>query len=352
MLVDAATKNRRVGHEDVVPHKLHAPAQLARQHRPAGPVALGQAVLDRHDRILPQPFFPETHHLLGAAVRLPRLFEGVSALAGPELARGWVERHPHVAAGRKTGRGNRLEHDVDRLLVRLEIGREPPLVADAGGVTAPLEDAPQRLEDLVTGPQRLGEARRAERHDHELLKVDARIGVGAAVQDVHHRNRQCEGGAGLGTRAGRDPFPVQRPDVPIQRKPFRRGLCAEGRHRDAEDRVGAQLALGRRAVERHQCLVDAALIQLAVDQSFRDGAVHVADGLAHALAAVAASVAVAQLQGLALAGRRARRHRGTAERAARERHVDFNSRIAARVEDLAGMNSRYLQSRLLGNLKL
>ena len=132
VFVDAAAENRRVGDEDVVPDELHTRAQLASEHRPAGPVAFGKTVLDGHDRILPQPVFPETHHLFGAAVGLTRLPEGVAAVAGPELARGRIERHPHVAAGREAGGGDGLEDDVDRLLVRLEIGREASLVADAG----------------------------------------------------------------------------------------------------------------------------------------------------------------------------------------------------------------------------
>ena len=64
------------------------------------------------------------------------------------------------------------------------------ITTDAGRVAAPLQDAPQRLENFITGPQCLGEGGGAERHDHELLEVDARIGVRAAIQDVHHRDRE------------------------------------------------------------------------------------------------------------------------------------------------------------------
>ena len=54
-----------------------------------------------------------------------------------------------------------------------------------------------------------------------------------------------------------------------------------------------------------------------------------------ALAAVAALVAVAQLDRLVGAGRGARRHRRPADRAVAEDDVDLDRRIAARVEDLA-----------------
>ena len=44
----------------------------------------------------------------------------------------------------------------------------------------------------ISAPQRSASAkcRRADRHDHEFLEVDAVVGVNAAVEDVHHRHRQ------------------------------------------------------------------------------------------------------------------------------------------------------------------
>ena len=53
----------------------------------------------------------------------------------------------------------------------------------------------QRMEDLGAAAQRFGEGLRPDRHHHELLEVDRIVGVGAAVEDVHHRHRQ-QGRAG------------------------------------------------------------------------------------------------------------------------------------------------------------
>ena len=64
----------------------------------------------------------------------------------------------------------------------------------------------------------------------------------------------------------------------------------------------------------------------------------VGDRLQHALAAEARVVAVAQLERLVLAGRRAGRDGRTAERAVVERHIDLDGGIAARIEDLAGVD--------------
>ena len=164
--------------------------------------------------------------------------------------------------------------------------------------------------------------RRADRGDHELLDVDAGVGVRAAVDDVHHRHRQD-------VRVGAA-------DVAEQRQPCRLGGRLRHRQRHAEDRVGAQPRLVGRAVEVEQRLVDEALVVGAQpDDRGRDLVEHRLDGLLDALAAVAGG-AVAQLDRLVLARRRAGRHRGPGERSVDQGHLDLDRRVAAGVEDLAG----------------
>ena len=87
----------------------------------------------------------------------------------------------------------------------------------------------------------------ADRHDHELLRVDVVRGVRAAVQDVHHAARAARAPSarrGSGRAAARS----------------RLGRGARHGQRDAEDRVGAELALVRRAVGVHHLGVDRDLI--------------------------------------------------------------------------------------------
>ena len=133
-------------------------------------------------------------------------------------------------------------------------------------------------------------------------------------------------------------LPASCADVRVERLACAHRFGAQRRHRHAEDRVRAEPALGRRAVERDHRLVELALRKvLALDRRC-DLAVDVGDGLAHALAEVARLVAVAQLERFALAGRGARRHAGASARAAVEGHFDFHRRIPARVENLAAMH--------------
>ena len=108
-----------------------------------------------------------------------------------------------------------------------------------------------------------------------------------------------------------------------------------GRQGDAEQRVGAEPALVRGAVELDHRPVERALLGGAgAGQRRGDLAVDVGDRAGDALAGPALA-AVAQLDRLELAGRGARGDRGEAAGAGLQRDLDLDGRVAARVEDLA-----------------
>ena len=124
-----------------------------------------------------------------------------------------------------------------------------------------------------------------------------------------------------------------------------------GGHRDAEDGVGAELALVLRAIEADHRGVDADLVlRVMTDEEGGDLFVHVLDGLEDALAVVAllrvdalseglrAHVAVAEFVGFVGASRGAGRDgRATAD-AGGEDDIDFDGGVTAGVEDLAGFD--------------
>ena len=150
--------------------------------------------------------------------------------------------------------------------------------------------------------------------------------MGAAVDDVHQRHGQH-------ARAR----PAQ---VLVERQPDLVRGRARHRHRHAQHRVGADLALVGRAVDRQHRGVEPRLVERVAPDDHRPQ--HLGDvvaRLADALAQVALLVAVAQLQRLVLAGRRARRHGGGADRAGLQLDVDLDGRIAARIQDLAGQDA-------------
>src|SRR5439155_27013219 len=167
-------------------------------------------------------------------------------------------------------------------------------------------------------------------HDHELLKIDRRVGVRAAVDDVHHRD-------GKHLRIWPAEVSEKRKAKLVRRSP-------RGCERDSQDRVRAELAFVRRAIERNHCLVQADLIEsVHAGHLFRDNFFHIRDGFGDATREEALFLAVAQFPRLVFSGARAARHDGAAGRTAGERHYGFDSWITAGIDDLAAVDSDNLR---------
>ena len=241
-----------------------------------------------------------------------------------ELGRRRVECDGDAVA--VTGLLGRVQNRFDRTIGRIELGCEPALVADAGCKTTLVQDALERMEDLRPDAQALGERLRAGRHDHELLQVERVLRVRAAVDHVHHRDRQD-----MSTLPA---DPAEERHACIRRARFRGG------ERHAQDRVRAQPRLVLRAVKVDQRNVERSLIvRVEAADGLRNLARDVAHGVQGALAAVDRLVAVAQLDRLELPGRRARRHGRATGRAGLEHDLHLDRRVAAGVEDLPGMHA-------------
>ena len=125
----------------------------------------------------------------------------------------------------------------------------------------------QHVVGLDAPAQRLAEAGRADRHDHELLEVHVVVGVGAAVEHVQHRHGQHVG--------------VGAADVAVQRQAQLVGRRLGHGQRHAEDGVGAEAGLVVGAVEVEHLAVDLALVEgVEAEQRLADLAVDVVDGAA------------------------------------------------------------------------
>ncbi len=171
-------------------------------------------------------------------------------------------------------------------------GAKPPSSPTLVLCPAFLSAASQRVKCLRAPAHRLGERRRADREDHELLKVDRVVGVRAAIDDIHHRRRQ-------NSSHGAADVAVKR-----QARSFRRRL-GDGK-RDAENCVRAELRFVFRAVELDQRLVNLQLIfRLEAAYGVENLAIDRFDGLQNAFAAEASLVSVAQFDRFARAGRSA-----------------------------------------------
>ena len=147
--------------------------------------------------------------------------------------------------------------------------------------------------------------------------------MSAAVDDVHH--------------GGRHDLGVHSAEVLIQRQTEVFSCGARRGKGHAEHGVGAETGLVFGAVEIDEGVVHLYLTKcVEADDGFGDFTVHVFYGAGHALALVAALVAVAHFEGFAAAGGGAGRHGGAADVTGFETDFHFNSGIAAGVENLAG----------------
>ena len=95
-----------------------------------------------------------------------------------------IEGDEDVLARLVPGLVDGLDDHLQRFLVGFQVGGEPALVADGRAVFLPLQDrssACGRPRPRCAAPR---EAWSSHRHDHELLEVDAVVGVRPAVDDV------------------------------------------------------------------------------------------------------------------------------------------------------------------------
>ena len=320
-LADPGRQTGRIGDEQVVADDLATIAQTLGQHPPAVEIILGTAVLDRDDG----EAFAQVGQIVDHGLGLERLaLPGHDVFAVlEEFGRRDIEAEVEVLAGQIAGGLACAGDEAQGLLGRGQVGGEAALVADIGVVARVLQLLAQGMEDFRAHAQGFREALRAGRQDHELLDVDRIVGMGTAVDDVHHRRRQD---------AGRDAA-----QIAVQGQARGDGAGLGHGQGDAENGVGAQSALVLRAVEGNQRLVDAALVLgVHAAEGVENLAIDVVYRLADALAAPEILVAIAQLDGLMRAGRGTRGHGGAAETAIFEDHIDLDRRIAAAVENLAG----------------
>ena len=318
---NAALEQAGVRAEHIVAHQLAASAQAPAQGLPALDIVLGHAVLDGDDGVVLHQLRQVVHLLLAAAHQaLARVAVAVLAM---EFTGRRVQGQGDVPAGAQAGALDGGHQVVQRLGRAAQGGRKAALVAHVDAVACGLEGMAQRVEDLGAHAQRLTEAVRPHRQQHELLEVQRIVGMGATVDDIDH-------GHGQHARLGTAHVPPQRHALAGRRR-------AGHGQRHAQQRVGAQPAFAGRAVQRHHGRVDAALgVGLHAAQQIAQLGV---DGLhrpQHALAQVARGIAVAPLQRLMPPRGGARGHQGQAACAVLQLDLDLHGGMAPAVQRLMG----------------
>ena len=228
------------------------------------------------------PAGPAVDELTG--LQAPPLAGELIAAVTAELGCRGIEGDEEIPAGLVAAALDGVDQQPHGVLVSVELGGEPTLVALSGAQAAFVKDVLEGVKRLGSPAEALRKARGAGRHHHELLEVDLRLRMPAPVEDVHHRNRHPELSA--------------RGEIAIER--LARGERGGSRRGEggAQHGIGTKPRFVRRPVEVDEPLVDATLVsRIRPAQRGGDLLIDVADRLVDALATVAGRVAVAQLDG-------------------------------------------------------
>ena len=223
-----------------------------------------------------------------------------------------------------------LQDGLDGLIVAGQVRCKAAFVADGSSQTLCLQNLCQAVEYFCTPAERFLKAGCANRHDHEFLGIYGVGSVCAAVQNVHHRNRQtCAGNAAQET---------------IQRNIQCSCCCSCSSDGNCQDRICAQLGLVLCAVCCDHCLVHSVQVRgiHASDSLVNDG-VDVFNCLGHALAQITCLVAVTQFQRLEFAGGCAAGCSTSCGSTVNQSHFRLNGRVSSGIQNFSANNLFDLQ---------
>src|SRR5690606_38218770 len=148
-------------------------------------------VFDGDDRIVTG----ELGEILGLSLwiaRLPFAFIDVVAIL-EELGCRAIEAKSDIFTRLEASLLNRLHDEIEGSLGILQIRSKSAFIADIGVVTGILEALLERVENFRTITNSFTNGRSADRKNHEFLEIDRIVGMCAAIDDVHHGNRQDMG---------------------------------------------------------------------------------------------------------------------------------------------------------------
>ena len=322
-LFDPLGQAGRVGNEQIITDQLDGVADGDGQHLPAVPVIFVHAVLDGGDREFGDQVFVVLDHA-GAIQRFTLPGQFIAAVLVEFAGRG-IQRHDHVVARFIAGDFNRFHNKIKRFSGTIQARCEAAFVAHIGAVAGVRQRLFERMENFRAAAHGVRKRVRADRHNHEFLDINGIVGMGAAVDDIHHRHRQQ-------MRVGAADKTVQRLFGVVRRGPG-------GSQANAQDGIGAEPAFIFGAVQFDHGVVDQELVfGIHARQRVEQLTVDRVTGFQYALAAIARLIAVAQFDRFVGAGGGARRHRGTAKSAVFQHHINLDGGVAAAVEDFAGEN--------------
>jgi len=100
-----------------------------------------------------------------------------------------VQAEGDLFARHIAGLVNGLQDHLQGCLVAGHIRGKAALVADSDAHPFVMQNFLQCMKDLGAIANRLSQARRPNRNDHEFLQVQVVVGVRAAIDHIHHGDR-------------------------------------------------------------------------------------------------------------------------------------------------------------------
>ena len=323
-----------VGHEQVVADELHLAAELRGQLLPAVPVVLGQAVLDRADRLLVAQLLPQVDHLVGRDDPVRVALEEAVARPCPCA---WPPRTARCRRGRGRRRpARRACSRPSRRPWRWWPGPRRP--------TAMFGAKPPSSPTAVLRPLSCSTFLRLWNTSAPIRSASRNVGAPTGMIMNSWKStvlsaclpplRMFISGTGRTRGVGAAEVAVQRQ---AERRSPRRGRRPATRRGWRWPRA-CPCSACRRA--RAACWSIADLVEgvHARRAPGRSSSLTLRDGLERALAEVAVLVAVAQLDGLVGPGAGPARDGGPADGAVGQDDLDLDGRVAAAVEDFAGVD--------------
>ena len=198
----------------------------------------------------------------------------------PKLRSGGIHSNHHINTRLIAGSFNGREHNLYRLHITLNVGSEATLISYIGTVSFFLEHTFEVVKNLNPHAETFRKSVCPHRHNHELLKINAIIGMRPPVQDVHHRDRHhmC----------------IDSAQITVQR--LTDGSCGSlsNRQTDPQDGIGTQSALVLCAVALQHERIDVTLIKHAVaDELIIEYIFYILAGLQHPFTKIALLIVIA-----------------------------------------------------------
>ena len=328
---------RGVRDEQIIADQLDLIAKTLTELLPAFPVILCKTIFQRDQRILLRPCFIHVDHFFRSLLAFTGTLQNILALLLIiEFRRSRVHSEADVIAELVASSLNSLSHESQRAFISERLQRSlvarntarsiAAFITDSGVIAILLQNRLQSMEYFSTHTDSFMLILSTNRHDHVFLAVSSRISVLAAIQDVHHRNRQNLG--------------ICTADVLVQRLSvvISSSSCASQGNRQRS--ICTQVALERRAIEIQHNLVNLGLAgNIHADQLRSDLGVDILNSLQNSLAAETLLITITELKSFPLTGRSTRRNNCASKCTGFSGNFAFNSRVAARIENFACINT-------------